>query len=78
MQSAGLFSLESNSDRLISTFRTMLNRKINNQEILEFALEKMDLRENSHTSENLKIDLVTEVSLFTCPTKCGLVEFRNR
>jgi hypothetical protein len=41
MEGADIFSDESNSERIISTFRSMLSKRLNNSLIMEHALDEL-------------------------------------
>lgn len=44
MKKVGLFSAESNSHRILSMFRTILNRKLNHDEIMDAAMLKLNVK----------------------------------
>ena len=54
MNKVGLFSVESNSERIITMFRTLINRKIDNDEIMELAV--MNLKKGHRRNLILKND----------------------
>ncbi|KAJ3301785.1 Coiled-coil domain-containing protein 87 [Kappamyces sp. JEL0829] len=62
MQNAGFFSAESNSDRLISTFRTMLSKKLNNSDIIESAMGQLQIAKRKRPTSAKPVNILAELS----------------
>lgn len=66
MQTAAMFSIECNGDRLVSTFRTMLDRRLNNTDIMDAAfarVQKGDRKKIKSETGKIKKGLLDEVTM---------------